>query len=87
MAIYVVTISNKEDGWVANTNTYFSSHGDIQESQGRKESLFPTKMKAYESVRLRFSDFDFESDKVIFNGNEAHSMLDLVKIIGSETVN
>lgn len=87
MAIYVVTISNKEGGWVANTNTYFSSaNGDVMESQEKKESLYPTKMKAYESVRLRFSDFDFESDKVIFNGNEAHSMLELVKIIGSETI-
>jgi hypothetical protein len=86
MAIYVVTVSNKEGGWVANTNTYFSSKGDILESQERKESLYPTKLKAYESVKLRFSDFDFESDKVIFNGNEAHSMLELVKIIGSEAV-
>jgi hypothetical protein len=86
MAIYVVTISNKEGGWVANTNTYFSSKGDILESQEKKESLYPTKMKAYESVKLRFSDIDFESDKVIFNGNEAHSMLEFVKIIGSETV-
>lgn len=86
MAIYVVTISNKEGGWVANTNTYFSSKGDILETQERKESLYPTKLKAYESVKLRFSDLDFESDKVIFNGNEAHSMLEFVKIIGSETV-
>lgn len=86
MAIYVVTISNKEGGWVANTNTYFSSKGDILESQEKKESLYPTKMKAYESVKLRFSDIDFESDKVIFNGNEAHSMLEFVKIIGSEAV-
>ncbi|HEX3007591.1 MAG TPA: hypothetical protein VHO90_08250 [Bacteroidales bacterium] len=87
MAIYVVTISNKKGGWVAYTNTYFSSQGDIQQAQEEKESLYPTKMKAYESVKLRFSGFDFESDKVIFNGNEAHSMLELVKIIGSETVN
>jgi hypothetical protein len=86
MAIYVVTVSNSEGGWVANTNTYFSSQGDIKESSEKKGSLYPTKMKAYESVKLRFSDFDFESDKVIFNGNEAHSMLDLVKIIGSESV-
>lgn len=87
MAIYVVTVSNIEGGWVANTNTYFSSKGDIQESKEKRENFYPTKMKAYESVKLRFSGFDFESDKVIFNGNEAHSMLDLVKIIGSETVN
>jgi hypothetical protein len=87
MAIYVVTILNKEGGWVANTNTYFSSpEGDMIEQPDKKESLYPTKMKAYESVKLRFSDFDFESDKVIFNGNEAHSMLELVKIIGSETI-
>lgn len=87
MAIYVVTVSNRGEGWVENTNTYFSSNGDIEESKEKRENMYPTKMKAYESVKLRFSDFDFESDKVIFNGNEAHSMLDLVKIIGSETVN
>lgn len=86
MAIYVVTVSNIEGGWVASTNTYFSSKGDVRESKEKKTNLYPTKMKAYESVKRRFYDFDFESDKVIFNGNEAHSMLDLVKIIGSETV-
>ncbi|NJO68070.1 MAG: hypothetical protein HC830_01260 [Bacteroidetes bacterium] len=86
MAVYVVTISNIDGGWVANTSTSFSSNGDINESHKKKENLFPTKLKAYESIKLRFYDLDFESDKVIFNGNEAHSMLDLVKIIGSEAV-
>lgn len=87
MAVYVITVSNNEEGWLANTHTYFSADSDISELHEKKrESLYPTKMKAYESVKLRFSDLDFESDKVIFNGNEAHSMLDLVKIIGSETV-
>lgn len=84
MAVYVVTISNIDGGWVANTSSYFSTDGDIMESHKKKESLFPTKSKAYESVKLRFFDLDFESDKFIFNGNEAHSMLDLIKIISSE---
>lgn len=86
MAVYVVTISNIDGGWLANTNTYFSAEGDIKVSHEKRGNVYPTKMKAYESVKLRFSDLDFESDKMIFNGNEAHSMLDLVKIIGSETV-
>jgi hypothetical protein len=86
MAIYVVTISNIDGGWVENTNTYFSSDDGISKSHKKKESMFPSKLKAYESVRVRFSDLDFESDKVIFNGNEANSIFDLVKIIGSEAI-
>lgn len=86
MAVYVITVSNNEEGWLANTHTYFSADSDIRESHEKRGSVYPTKKKAYESVKLRFSDLDFESDQVIFNGNEARSMLDLVKIIGSEAV-
>lgn len=86
MAIYVVTISNIDGGWVENTSTYFSSGDGISKSHRIQESMFPSKLKAYESVKVRFSDLDFESDRVIFNGNEANSKLDLVKIIGSEAV-
>jgi hypothetical protein len=56
-------------------------------SLGKKSSQstsYPSKRKACESIKYRFSDIDFENDTLLFNGIRVSTKFELIKLMDKE---
>lgn len=78
--LYNVELINKELECVV----IVSISGLSKESS--KSTSYPSKRKACESIKYRFSDIDFENDTLVFNGIHVSTKFELIKLMDKEVM-
>jgi hypothetical protein len=84
MAVYIIELTSIEENHLT-TISICNFSSNINKEFEEKAS-YPSRRKALESLKYRFSDLDFENDTLIINGTRVNSGLDLNKFIEREFV-